>query len=188
VDTPNGKLTHKLNEPLLRNWFAEKKKLLDLEKVQIVKDDELTKANNKLNELFATPTGEDEKINATEAVKNAITAVKDTKSLKAATKTEIGNLMGKELLGEFKYYYEFSDLFRDDKNPSNMDLMKFQMFGWTIVAIVVYSFLFLNDLRQNIDSLPLVPESIVILTGLSQAGYLAGKGVSNIPANEKKNA
>ncbi len=82
-------------------------------------------------------------------------------------------------------YYEFSDLFRDDKNPSSMDLMKFQMFGWTIVAIVVYCYLFLNDLRTDITSLPVVPQSIVILTGLSQAGYLAGKGISNTPANER---
>lgn len=87
-------------------------------------------------------------------------------------------------LGIGQYWYEFSDLFRDDKNPMNMDLMKFQMFGWTIVAIVIYSWLFLNDLRGDIKSLPLVPESIVLLTGLSQAGYLAGKGVSNIKPNQ----
>ena len=90
-------------------------------------------------------------------------------------------------IGNAKNYYEFSDLFRDDKNPSSMDLMKFQMFGWTIVAIAVYSYLFLNDLRQDIASLPIVPSSIVILTGLSQAGYLAGKGVSNAPTNENSN-
>jgi hypothetical protein len=83
-------------------------------------------------------------------------------------------------LGVGTYWYEFSDLFRDDKNPMNMDLMKFQMFGWTVVAIVVYSWLFLNDLRTDISTLPLVPESIVILTGLSQAGYLAGKGVAGV--------
>ena len=87
-------------------------------------------------------------------------------------------------LGVGKYYYEFSDLFRDDKNPNNMDLMKFQMFGWTIIAILIYSWLFLGDMSKEISSLPIVPESIVILTGLSQAGYLAGKGVSNIGGNQ----
>jgi hypothetical protein len=40
--------------------------------------------------------------------------------------------------------------------------------------------LFLNDLRTNLSSLPVVPQSIVILTGLSQAGYLTSKGVSNL--------
>lgn len=88
-------------------------------------------------------------------------------------------------LGVGTYWYEFSDLFRDDKNPMNMDLMKFQMFGWTVVAICVYAWVFLNDLSNSISTLPLVPDSIVILTGLSQLGYLAGKGVSNVPANTK---
>jgi hypothetical protein len=83
-------------------------------------------------------------------------------------------------LGDTKDTYEFADLFRDDKNPNTIDLMKFQMFGWTVVAIALYSWLFLTNLNKDISSLPLVPESIVILTGLSQAGYLAGKGVSNI--------
>jgi hypothetical protein len=87
-------------------------------------------------------------------------------------------------LGVGTYWYEFSDLFRDDKNPMHMDLMKFQMFGWTVVAVCVYAWVFLNDLSNSIATLPLVPDSIVILTGLSQVGYLAGKGVSNLPTNK----
>jgi hypothetical protein len=86
-------------------------------------------------------------------------------------------------LGDFKPHYEFADLFRDDKSPNNLDLMKFQMFGWTVIAILIYSYLFLFDLRADMESLPVVPQSIVILTGLSQAGYLTGKGISNV---EKK--
>ncbi|MBI1761946.1 MAG: hypothetical protein HYR56_10970 [Acidobacteria bacterium] len=89
-------------------------------------------------------------------------------------------------LGEQRSSYEFADLFRNDKNPSNLDLMKFQMFGWTVIAILIYSYLFLTDLRADMDSLPVVPQSIVILTGLSQAGYLTGKGVSNVSPNERR--
>jgi hypothetical protein len=89
-------------------------------------------------------------------------------------------------LGNPISYYEFSDLFRDDKSPMRMDLMKFQMFGWTVVAISIYSWLFLSNLSNTIQSLPVLPESIVILTGLSQAGYLAGKGTSNIRANDEQ--
>lgn len=89
-------------------------------------------------------------------------------------------------LGVGTYWYEFSDLFRDDKNPMNMDLMKFQMFGWTVLAIFVYAWVFLYDLGGSISTLPLVPDSIVLLTGLSQTGYLAGKGVSNVSPNENK--
>ncbi len=60
------------------------------------------------------------------------------------------------------------------------------MFGWTFVAVVIYVYLFLTDMRSNLTSLPVVPQDIVILTGLSQAGYLTGKGVSNIGSSEKK--
>ena len=83
-------------------------------------------------------------------------------------------------LGDAVFYYEFADLFRDDKNPASFDLMKFQMFGWTIIALAIYSYLFLNDLHDHIEMLPQVPSSIVLLTGLSQAGYLTSKGVSNV--------
>jgi Ca2+/Na+ antiporter len=64
------------------------------------------------------------------------------------------------ILGLPKLYYEFSDLFRDDKNPIGFDLMKFQMFGWTLIAIVIYVYLFLADLRTDLESLPVVPAAI----------------------------
>lgn len=194
VDTPNGKLTHKLNIPSLKEGLSEAglTKRLDevgplanLEKDKKDRIDELTTAQAELNRL-SPDAEEDEKKIARQAVKDAEAAVSEAETRLAAAKASLEKLPGKELLSEFKYFYEFSDLFRDDKNPNNMDLMKFQMFGWTVVAIVIYSFLFLNDLRANIESLPLVPESIVILTGLSQAGYLAGKGISNIESNKNQ--
>jgi|GEM_PF-2389022 len=76
--------------------------------------------------------------------------------------------------------YEFIDLFRDDKNPQTLDTMKFQMFGWTLIAILIYGYLFLTSISTTMMELPSVPESIVVLTGLSQGGYLAGKVVSNV--------
>jgi hypothetical protein len=83
-------------------------------------------------------------------------------------------------LGAATSYYEFVDLFRDDKSPDNLDLMKFQMFGWTVIAIVIYVYLFLSGLSNDLTKLPEVPQGIVVLTGLSQTGYLAGKGISNV--------
>ncbi|MDQ3802335.1 MAG: hypothetical protein M3416_00545 [Acidobacteriota bacterium] len=74
--------------------------------------------------------------------------------------------------------YEFVDLFRDDKNPRVLSLMKFQMFGWTLVAILLYIILYLYFLNPEIERLPNVDRSIALLTGISQAGYLAGKGTS----------
>ena len=55
-----------------------------------------------------------------------------------------------------------------------------RMFGWTVVAIFIYSYLFLADLRNDLTTLPVAPQSIVLLTGLSQAGYLTSKGISKI--------
>jgi hypothetical protein len=122
---------------------------------------------------------------------NVVVDVSDFNELTSLTmETPNGKLwhkLNKKLeLGEVEPHYELADLFRDDKNPNGLDLMKFQMFGWTVIAIVIYSCLFLADLHEDMESLPLVPQSIVVLTGLSQAGYLTGKGVSNVGPNEKK--
>jgi hypothetical protein len=87
------------------------------------------------------------------------------------------------VLGPAKNNYEFADLFRDDKNPENLSLMKFQMFGWTIIAIFIYVYLFLGHLDANMATLPTLDPNIAVLTGISQAGYLGGKGVSNIQPN-----
>ena len=72
-------------------------------------------------------------------------------------------------------YYEFIDFFRDDQNPSVLSIMKYQMFAWTIIAIVIYTYIFLRNPSNDISTLPVLEQSIVILTGLSQAGYLGGK-------------
>ena len=61
--------------------------------------------------------------------------------------------------------------------------MKFQMLGWTVVAFFIYAYLFLAHLAPNITTLPVVDSSIAVLTGVSQAGYLVGKGVSNMQPN-----
>jgi hypothetical protein len=74
-------------------------------------------------------------------------------------------------------HYEFVDLFRDDKNPDTLSLMKFQMFGWTVIAVAIYVYLFLTHLSADISTLPVVDPSVVILTGVSQAGYLTSKGI-----------
>jgi hypothetical protein len=45
--------------------------------------------------------------------------------------------------------------------------MKFQMFGWTLIAVVLYVILFLDNLKASMLQLPGVDPSIVILTGVS---------------------
>jgi hypothetical protein len=56
----------------------------------------------------------------------------------------------------------------DDGEPS---MMRLQMFGWTLVTV----FLFLIYLHKN-RGLWNVPQALVILMGISHAGYLADKG------------
>jgi hypothetical protein len=97
---------------------------------------------------------------------------------------ELSGLTPNLVLGREKVNYEFADLFRDDKNPENLSMMKFQMFGWTVIAIFIYVYLFLGNLDPNITTLPNVDSNIAVLTGVSQAGYLAGKGVSNVSPSQ----
>lgn len=82
------------------------------------------------------------------------------------------------LLGPARTNYDFVDLFRNDRNPRQLDLMKFQMFGWTCVAVASYVVIFLAKLAPAITKLPTVDETLVLLTGLSQTGYLAGKAAT----------
>ena len=62
--------------------------------------------------------------------------------------------------------------------------MKFQMFGWTVIAVVIYSWIFLTNLTSHLSALPNVDKTVVILTGLSQSGYLASKAVGSAKPND----
>lgn len=59
---------------------------------------------------------------------------------------------GAPVLGLPRFVYDIADLFRDDKTPSIFSLMKFQMFGWTVVAIGIYTVIFLMNLTRNCRS------------------------------------
>lgn len=179
VDTPNGKLTRQLLGA--KELEDAKKQLEDFKNKEQNKAKELAEAEAEWQKL------KDDGANQTEieaARTKAETAKTEVDNLKIDITNAEKNVADVTLsLGEEVTSYEFSDLFRDDKNPVILDLMKFQMFGWTVIAIFIYSWLFLQNLTDSIITLPLVPETIVILTGLSQAGYLAGKGVSNVGSN-----
>jgi len=94
-------------------------------------------------------------------------------------------------LGSATDALEWSDLFRDDGNPTNLDLMKFQMFGWTIVGLLLYLANFFSALgaQHVLSSLPAIDDSLVVLMGVSQAAYLANKGVQNVqPSGDRGNS
>jgi hypothetical protein len=63
----------------------------------------------------------------------------------------------------------------DDGQPS---MMRLQMFGWTLVTV----FLFLMYLHKN-QTLWDVPNTLVILMGISHAGYLGDKGAAAAKPN-----
>lgn len=63
----------------------------------------------------------------------------------------------------------------DDGQPS---MMRLQMFGWTLVTV----FLFLMYLHKN-RALWDVPKTLVILMGISHAGYLGDKGAAAAKPN-----
>lgn len=91
---------------------------------------------------------------------------------------------GRLHLGESQTSYDWLDLFRDDSNPAALALTKFQMFGWTVVALLMYGYTVTRVIRGTeaayLSSLPDVDASLVILMGLSQAAYLVGKAVSGV--------
>ncbi len=203
VDTTNGKSTYQLKDSFITNKDEEKKSLdklkaaeakgKQLETTKAVQEKALSDAEAKLKEI---PDDEANK-SAREAAQKIVDDLKiglesfrdadrEVEALNAELRKFKENDVVNLSLAEETSSYEFADLFRDDKNPINLDLMKFQMFGWTIIAIFIYSWLFLQNLTDSIISLPLVPETIVILTGVSQMGYLAGKGVSGITSNNDK--
>jgi hypothetical protein len=75
---------------------------------------------------------------------------------------------------------EWRDLLREDTNPAKFSMTKFQMLGWTIIAIFFFAVILVRNLNPAIDSLPTIDSTIVLLTGLSQGGYLGGKIAANM--------
>jgi hypothetical protein len=90
-------------------------------------------------------------------------------------------------LGTATVALEWSDLFRNDANPSGLDLMKFQMFGWTLIGVSLYLWNFFSVILVHplVSTLPALDASLVTLTGVSQLAYLTNKGVqgSNVPSS-----
>lgn len=85
----------------------------------------------------------------------------------------------------------FTDLFQGDEvgNTTHVDLSKVQMFLFTVVAIFAFAAMITKGLRhlpadpakmaEALKQLPLLPEGLVALLGISHAGYLANKAVDH---------
>lgn len=99
---------------------------------------------------------------------------------------QVGGTPQTPALGLPTFAYDPADLFRDDKDPSTFSLMKFQMFGWTVIAVIIFSWIFLTNLNPHMSALPNVDKTVVILTGLSQSGYLVGKAVGTVKSSDSQ--
>lgn len=69
------------------------------------------------------------------------------------------------------------DIFEGDEhgNASSIDLGKVQLFFFTVVGVAMYVYGFVKGLGTANPALPPLPEQLVILMGMSHAGYLANK-------------
>jgi hypothetical protein len=148
-------------------------------RVRLGRVDDDARISFAVNDVAPTPVWEDQLIVArlpSNAAYNVL--VVDSPNGKVAYQVEgAGRAVA---LGSARSWYEFSDLFRDDKNPDHYDLMKFQMFAWTAIAIAIYIRTVIEPqfLTPTLQSLPMVDESIVALTGVSLAAYLGSKTVT----------
>ena len=83
----------------------------------------------------------------------------------------------------------FTDMFEGDeiKNTNLIDVSKLQMFFFTIIVATVFcAEVFRMILTQDVlaadVSLPLLPEGLLTLMGISNAGYLGSKAVDHTPS------
>jgi hypothetical protein len=76
-----------------------------------------------------------------------------------------------------------TDLFEGDEliNTARLDLAKVQMFYFTIIAAICVFVMVFKQLAtggSNLDHLPVLPDGLVAILGISHAGYLGSKGIT----------
>lgn len=77
------------------------------------------------------------------------------------------------------------NLVADDSN--NVDLSKMQIFVWTIIAVTIFLLSLwrvtasLTEANANATSLPDIDQTLLVLSGISAAGYLGTKIVAQKP-------
>jgi hypothetical protein len=75
-----------------------------------------------------------------------------------------------------------TDMFQGDEliNTAQIDLAKVQMFFFTIIAAISF-FVMAYDMlvtKSTLDTLPLLPEGLIALLGISHGGYLTSKSIN----------
>jgi hypothetical protein len=81
----------------------------------------------------------------------------------------------------------FMDIFEGDEigNTAYIDFAKVQMFSFTVVVALAYYIMVLQLIMgkppADIDMLPLIPQGLIGILGISHAGYLVSKGIDHTP-------
>jgi hypothetical protein len=75
-----------------------------------------------------------------------------------------------------------TDMFQGDEltNTGHIDFAKLQMFYFTVITAVAFFVMVINALAASdakLDHLPLLPDGLVAVVGISNAGYLTSKGI-----------
>jgi hypothetical protein len=78
----------------------------------------------------------------------------------------------------------FTDMFQGDElgNTGHIDLAKVQMFYFTVIVVVALLVMVLNAVTKSpaeLDHFPTLPDGLVAILGISNAGYLTSKGVDH---------
>lgn len=71
----------------------------------------------------------------------------------------------------------FRDIFLDSQNT--LDLPRTQMFMWTLVILVGYLVALVSHFKRGQLTLPVLPEGLLVLMGISQGAYLGSKAVED---------
>jgi hypothetical protein len=77
-----------------------------------------------------------------------------------------------------------TDIFQGDElaNTAQIDLAKVQMFYFTIMAAICFLVMVFKMLvagNSDLSQLPLLPDGIVAVLGISHAGYLTSKSINH---------
>jgi hypothetical protein len=75
-----------------------------------------------------------------------------------------------------------TDMFEGDElsNTAHLDLAKIQMFYFTVIAAICFFMMVFKLMvlgTSNLDHLPVLPDGLVAILGISHAGYLGSKGI-----------
>jgi hypothetical protein len=77
-----------------------------------------------------------------------------------------------------------TDMFQGDEltNTAQIDLAKVQMFYFTIIAAVCFFVMVFKQLvthNASLDTLPLLPDGLIAVLGISHGGYLTSKSINH---------